>query len=68
MASSVVGSPMEPVPEVKWSSTTAKGWSNPTGKLLRPLDDNIWVAERTFFPCTSVAGGGFLSHFARTIV
>eukprot|EP00168_Porphyra_purpurea_P001344 TRINITY_DN11669_c0_g1_i1.p1 TRINITY_DN11669_c0_g1~~TRINITY_DN11669_c0_g1_i1.p1 ORF type:complete len:258 (+),score=91.56 TRINITY_DN11669_c0_g1_i1:337-1110(+) len=50
---SVGDTPVEPVPAIKWTTTAAKGWSNPTGQLLRPLDDNIWVAERTFHPSPS---------------
>lgn len=26
----------------------ARGWSNPSGEVLRPLAPNLWVAERPF--------------------
>lgn len=42
-----------PPPDVKFRCTDAKGWSNPTGQVLRPLAEGVWVAERAFMPSPS---------------
>lgn len=41
-----------PAPDVKFRCTDQRGWSNPTGEVLRPLAEGVWVAERAFMPGT----------------